>query len=324
MAEPLNATFFAFRKREQSGVLLRASIGFAVGLILIFAVFAALLWQAFSPVIAWYGEMMAAGGDPAAMEGMTPPVGILWLVAAEIPFLFFVFVLLAAYEAACHRWMIRGETGGGLLGLNLGADTWRVYATYWVWFGLFIALYIACLVVFFGLIASLLGGGADPGVSGLIGFGAGVAIILALLYVCVRLAPAAATSVGRRRFAFFSAWTVSSGRFWALFGAFLLLFFINIVVSIVLSVLAFSVLFAGAFANLNMADAATDPNAFSQAYLEGLTQLFSSPTMIAMVAGYYLLAGAIGLLFYVLFYGVNSRAVQAALEEGKISAEPAD
>lgn len=323
MAEPLNATFFAFRKREQGGVLLRASIGFAIGLIVILGVFAALLWQVMGPVFAWYGELMAAGGDPAAMSNSPPPTGILWIVVAEIPFLFFVFLLLAAYEAACHRWMIRGETGGGLLGLNLGADTWRVYATYWVWFGLFIGMYILCAVVFIGMIASMLGASGDPGVSGLIGLGVVFAFFLAVIYILVRLAPAAATSVGRRKFSFFSAWTVTSGRFWALFGAFLLLVLINMVVSIVLSIVAFGVLFAGAFSNLNVADAAGDPNAFSQAYFEGLTQLFSNPATIAMVAGYYLVAGAIGLLFYVLFYGVNSRAVQAALEEGKISEEPA-
>lgn len=323
MAEPLNATFFAFRKREQGGVLLRASLGFALGLIVILGVFAALLWPVMTPVFAWYGELMAAGGDPTIMSNSPPPTGILWIFVAEIPLLFFIFLLLAAYEAACHRWMIRGETGGGLLGLNLGADTWRVYATYWVWLGLFIGMYIACAVLFLGMIASMLGGGAEPGASALIGLGIAFAIMLAVLYIVVRLAPAAATSVGRRKFSFFAAWTVSSGRFWALFGAFLLLIILNIVVSVVLSMLAFGVLFASAFAGLNVTDAAADPDAFSQAYFEGITQIFSNPATIAMIVGYYLVAGAISLMFYVLFYGVNSRAVQAALEEGKISEEPA-
>jgi hypothetical protein len=34
---------------------------------------------------------------------------------------------------------------------------------------------------------------------------------------------------------------------------------------------------------------------------------------------YQLVAWAIGLVFYVLFFGVNARAVQAALAEGKIA-----
>jgi hypothetical protein len=44
---------------------------------------------------------------------------------------------------------------------------------------------------------------------------------------------------------------------------------------------------------------------------------------ITLFVGYQLAAWAIGVGFYVLFYGVKARAVQAALEEGKIEVAPA-
>ncbi len=321
MSEPLEATFFAFRKREQNGVLLRAAIGFGVGLVLLFLVLGLAFWQVLSPAFAWYAEMLASG-DPSGAQVGPPPASLLWIFPAQIIFLFALFVLVAAFEAACYRWMIHGESGGGLLGLTLGADTWRVYGSYWVWFLLAIGLYIACAVVFVGAIAGVAGSGADPGIGVLIGLVIGIVTLAALIYVGVRLAPASATSVGRRRFSFFSVWSVSRGRFWELFGAFLILIVLNVVVSSVLSVVAFSVVFAGAFANLDP-NLMADPESFLAAYMQSLAQVFATPGSIAMFVGYYIVSGAIGIVFYVLFYGVNARAVQAALAEGKITEESA-
>jgi hypothetical protein len=327
MAEPLNATFFAFRKREKSGVLLRASIVFIAGLAILVAAFAAIVWMLIGPMMT---ELFAAAASGKPGETMTPPapesiVAFFWIIPAEILFLFLVFLLMAAYEAACLRWMIRGEEGGGVMGLKLDADTWRVYATYWVWFALLIGVYfVGAVLLFAGGIGAAASGGENAALSaGLFVFVAVIAILLAVLYFAVRLAPAAATSVGRQRFSFFKAWVVSRQRFWALFGSFLLLVIINIIVGIVLSTVAMTVLFAGAFAGLDMTTAVNDPEAFNRAYFAGIMGLFSNPVTIAMLVLYQLIAGAIGVVFYVLFYGVNARAVQAALEEGKIEVAPA-
>lgn len=324
MAEPLNATFFAFRKREQRGVLVRAALGFAIGLVILMAVFGVALWQVLAPALAWYGDLMSAGGDTAAVEALPPPPSALFLMfPAQFLFLFAFFVLFASFEAACHRWMIRGEAGGGLLGLRFGADTWRVYGVYWVWLLLAIALYVGFLVVFLVLIGSLSAAG-DPGAVGLISVAAFLVLLAAVAYLCVRFAPAAATSVARQRFSFFEAWAVTRGRFWAILGAFLLLGLLNVAVSIVASSVAFGVFFGGAFAGVDFAAAASDPNVFVKAYVEALEKIFQSPAMLAMIAVYYICASAVSLVFYTLFFGVNARAAQAALEEGKIEVEAAD
>ena len=119
------------------------------------------------------------------------------------------------------RWIVRGETGG-ILGLTLGADTWRVYSGYWVWFGLYLGFYIASVIVI-AVAAGVLGAAGDMALTGIVVGVLALVISLAAIYFAVRLAPAAATSVAQGKFSFFKAWTVTRGRFWSLFGAFALL-----------------------------------------------------------------------------------------------------
>lgn len=317
--QSLNATFFAFRKREEgSGVILRASVGFMIcGTVLVLA-FGALVWALIGDWYASVFSVMAQGGEPPV--DMPPPTGMLWIFPAEIIFLFLLFVLLAAYEAACLRWMIRGERSGGFLGITLSADTWRVYLTYWLWFALAIGFMIICMFAFAGLGFSMMGGGESAlAGGGMVGLGLAFAIFIAAIFISVRFAPAAATSVARGKFAFFDAWKVSGGRFWALFGAFLLLVIMYIVASIVVQTIGFALIFGAAMSGLDWTGAQENPEAFSQAYFQAIAGMFSDPVAIAMFAVYSLLASAVGLMFYVLFYGVNARAAALALEEGKIA-----
>src|SRR5262249_50913455 len=140
MAEPLKATWFAFRKRERGGVLLGATTAYIVISLAILAAFVAVNWSAFGPVGDWYVRFVSTALQHTGERPPTPPPELLSILPGYLLVLFVTFILLAAYEAACLRWMVRGETGG-LFGLTFGADTWRVYAGYWVWFGVFLVLY---------------------------------------------------------------------------------------------------------------------------------------------------------------------------------------
>src|SRR5690349_7003552 len=133
--QPLHATFFAFQKRAKSGVLLGASVAYVVAAIVIGGIFFAINAATIGPFIGWYAQVMQgiAAGNTAAASQIPPPEGVAVLMLSLLPFMFFIYLLLAAFEAGCLRWMIRGETGG-LMGLTLGADTWRVYSSYWIWF----------------------------------------------------------------------------------------------------------------------------------------------------------------------------------------------
>jgi len=318
-----SAAFDVFSKREKSGVLTQAVIGYVVLVVAIFAGFIALAWGQLGAVIAAYGSMMSATmqgapitdpSDPRMMAMMQAYLGI-----APLYFLFMivVYVALASFEAAVHRWLVRGESGGGFLGLNLGADTWRVFLCYIVWLcvlvGLYLALVIALLVVAGGIgfaIAQASDGGGGAAIAGLVGFVVGFALFCAFLYVIVRLAPATATTIGRKQFAFFDAWKVTRGRFWSMFLAYLILFVMYLVaLAVIGSAMGFAVI--GPMVAQMSAGAQPTP--------EETMALFMQPqTLIAVVLGYGLIL-VVAVMFYLALMGVHARATRVALEEGRIA-----
>ena len=242
-----------------------------------------------------------------------PPQSVMSIMPAYFLFLLGYYILLAAYEAACLRWMIHGETGG-LFGLSLGADTWRVYFSYWIWFLLLIAFYIVCAIVAGGAMASVfmgMQGGAEPSPAAvIIPLVLGLLVVLALIYFSVRLAPAAATSVARRKFAFFDAWKVSKGRFWGLLGAFVLLFLMFMVFVIAVEV-AFGVM-VGMTAMNSVGQA--EPQSAEEAF-----RAFATPQYMAGIVALIVAITIASFLFYIALFGVNARAASLALEEGKIT-----
>lgn len=328
MAEPLNATFFAFRKREKGGVLLTAGIAYAVALVLLFVVFFAAIWAARggAQFMDFYQSAMtsAATGEPPAVAPPNP-AGALLLIPAYFVFIFLYFVLTAAFEAGAIRWMVRGETSSPL-GLHFGADMWRVYATYWLWLMYVILGWAGFFVATF--IAGIIGGGAGQAGPWVM-VGVCVAYLFAWFYATVRLSPAAATSVGRGEFSPLKAWSATSGRFWALFGAYLLLFVIYIILFFLLASVFMGAFYAQIFSGLDWSTAQTDPEVFMQDYqaasLAAVQSYFSNPSMMALYVGGQVVMWAVAITFYVLWFGIASRAVHAALEEGKIErASPAD
>lgn len=319
MAGALNATFFAFSKRERSGVLLMATLAY-IGVAAIMAVaFWFLNKQGIADYFNWAMSLsqnaaLQKPGVPPSLETMMPPASVMGLAPSYLLFTFLYYLLFAAYEAACLRWMVRGETGG-LLGLSLGADTWRVYAGYWLWFFFLVAGYIGVILValVIGAVGGIAGGEEAAGATALLIFLGVIAALIGWLYAAVRFAPAAATSIARRRFAFFDAWKVSKGRFWALLGAFVLLILAYIVASIVGGGIIAGLIGANMFTQFGNAE----PGAVSPDQV--FAQLLAPQTLVPILALY---AGLIVVAMFVMlgFFGVNARAAQAALEEGKIAA----
>jgi hypothetical protein len=253
------------------------------------------------------------------MANIGMPMGFFTLILALMVWSFFFYILCAAYEAACLKWMIHGETGG-FMGLSLGVDTWRVWGVYWIWLLLNLAFSFVMSFVMLAMMGVLaVSSGGDPLAT------ATVLPVYYLLhyglmaYFAVRLAPAAATTIARRRFSFFDAWVVTRGRFWALFGSFFLLWVIYIIAGVVLGAVWFvSVLGTTA---PDLSTIGTDPARANQmvveiiqAYLRSLTQ----PQSWIVLGALQFVGMIAAVVFYVAMFGVNARAAQAALEEGKI------
>lgn len=333
MAEPLNATFFAFRKREKSGVLLQAALGFTIGMIVISVAFFAAFASALMPLAQWYGGLInaAATNDTTAIENLGFPPALGMFVLGAIVWMFALFLLMAAFEAACLRWMIRGESGGGLLGLNFGADTWRVYSGYWLWF----LLYMAFSMVM-GIVLGVVVGGAAFSMAASNGDGSAALGSLALLPVVyliqyglmiffgVRLAPANAASIARKKFAFFDAWKITKGRFWPLLGAFALLFVIYFVAIMICYGVMFGTVMTSVMPTLMQMGTSPEQMAGAEAQvLQAYVAAFASPQTWVIMGVLYVFITIVGVVFYVACFGVNARAAQAALEEGKIAAPAA-
>src|SRR5262249_11160492 len=119
----LKATWFAFQPRRK-GLLVSASIAYALVVFGCFIGFAALLSGLLGNVGGLLPQKIALDFNPSE-------IGLVLL--GELALAFAIALATASYEAACLRWMIRGERGG-LFGLSLDGDTWRVYAGYWLWF----------------------------------------------------------------------------------------------------------------------------------------------------------------------------------------------
>ncbi|MEZ5995927.1 MAG: hypothetical protein R3C25_09235 [Hyphomonadaceae bacterium] len=318
--QALNATFFAFAKRDRGGVLAGATVAFAIAAAVLVAVFAALFWSSLLPLISWYGEVIRASAtnDTAAIENLGFPAQFFGFFGGLLLWLFPFYILCAAYEAACLRWMIHGETEG-FMGLSLAAPTWRVWGCYWMWFLLNMAFSIVMSIVMMAVMGALaVGSGGNASVTVmalpffyLLQYGL-------MIYFGVRFAPAAATTIARRRFSFFDAWAVTKDRFWALFGSFLLLYVGYMLVSLLLVAGWFVSVLGSSAPDLG---AMQDPAQFSEALTEILgnyLRSFMQPRNWIIIGVLQVLGLIAATVFYVAMYGVNARAALAALEEGKI------
>jgi hypothetical protein len=323
MAEPLNATFFALKPRDRA-VLLPATLSMAGIVLAIVALFIAVNWSAFSRL----GDVFAMAGsnevmsDQAAFAMMGAMFG---LIGTTFLFLFPLYLVLAAYEAGCLRWMIRGEAPG-LFGLTLNVDTWRVYSVFWFWFLANLAVSTAASIVTFPLLFLSIGQMPSPTGDPMemmmwqLRMQAPVMLIQygALAFVGVRFAPAAATSILRRRFSFFDAWKVTKDRFWELLGSFALLWLFLIILYIVVAGASFGLGMSAIWPAIQ--EMYSKP---TQAALQHYWSVFFSPQILAAMAIGYAIMIVASLVYYVLSFGINARAAMAALEEGKIDAPAA-
>lgn len=306
----VDASLFAFRKRDARFVLTKATVAYIVLALALGGLVFAAIWPSMGAILHWYAEALRdvnAGGDPGA-----PPAELIALAPWIPVYMLLSMAISAAYEAACLRWLTRSEHGGGLLGLRLSADTWRVFATYWLWIALGLAAVIVIALLYAGIIAVSAVAGPLRLLVIFIAALTPLALAGAAIFFAVRLAPAAATSVFRQRFAFFGAWSVTRGRFWPLLGAFFLVIAAYVVISLILGQIV-DIPMQRAMVPV-IRDVAQGGGDVDQAVATAM-QALSSPVMLAIFAAYTIVAVVIACVFRIALYGVNARAVLAAEEE---------
>lgn len=313
-AEPkLEATFYAFRKRDQRFVMTKLGVAYYVLAVAAAAAFFALAWPALTELAGWYFSTIGAvsGGG----EATAPPANVLVSIAPHYAGIIVVSVVLfAMFEAACLRWLVRGEAGGGFLGLKFDADTLRILGVYLAWIAYAIVLTLA-ITIFYALIFALgsLGGPAQF-IAILIGALSPVGIAALMIWLGVLFAPAAATTIGRRRFSFLAARKVVGKRFWPLLTAFFLIIVAYLVISTILSTIA--------QIPMNQAmlpvTSAIISGADGEEIARQMQAVLSSPIVLGSLAVQMLANMILGVVYYVAMFGANARAFEAAVEAGDI------
>jgi len=311
---PLDATLHAFKKRDKRFVLIGAAVAYYLAVLSVGAVFIALTWGLWGEAMRWYFGVLGAissGVEPAA-----PPqhlmIGLLPYYLATIPI---GLLLFAAFEAACLRWLVRGESGGGLFGLRLDSDTWRVFGVYWLWIAYFLCVVIA-IALFYAVLVAIGGiGGAARLIAMLAGALAPLGILALLVWGGVLFAPAAAASVGRRKLTFLSARKISAPRFWPLLTSFVLVMVGYLIASTVLSTIL-QIPVNQAMAPVVQSVVRGGDGAQALALLQ---EALLTPPMIGVIVVNVLASLMLATVYYIAMFGVNARAFDAALEAGDAS-----
>jgi|CXWL01.1.fsa_nt_gi hypothetical protein len=315
MAELLDSIFYAFRKKDGGGVLVGATALFAVCAVLLWGAFLFLNRDAIVGTVSWGAEFVRlvvdSGGTFQMDEIPEPPAGVGAMFGGFFLLLLAYNITLAAYEAACLRWLIHGERTGATF-LSLGFDTWRVWGVYWVWFGLRLALVVATSVIV-GMLAFVRGEGWTHDERSWIS----LAVQVASIYFIVRWAPAAATSVGRGAFSFFAAWTVTRDRFWRMLGAYAILG----VILLTYHALIFGAALWLMWPSIGEQAMAVFADRENIDLTLGLLAKVFSASNLPIVAGAYLAAAPAFLFMLLAHSGICAKAVRAALDEGKIERE---
>lgn len=206
---------------------------------------------AFASAMAPYqGRLQASGGkDPAVAAAMLSHVLPLQLLSAVL-----LTVLFAVLYGAVYRTVLRPQATG-LGRLRLGAEELRVAGAL-VLLGLItVGVAIAAAIVAVVLVGVL--SAAAPALRALWAVAAVVGVLGALVFVSVRLSLAPPLTFDTGRVDVTGSWRLTRGRFWALFGSYLVAGLLAVIVE--LAVLAVFVMLALPVVGLPGVQALFDP-----------------------------------------------------------------
>ncbi len=263
--------------------------GFLWKFVLTYIVGFAIIAGIYMAALAFAAPQLAnAGNDPYAMETFFAQnwgaVVLFYLVILVLGLL-----LGSVFEAAALRRYTRREG----FSIGFGADELRLIGVYFLWLLTIFGIYLGTALPV-GLVFGVLGylaREAAPFLAPLLMFVAIILIYCSLIFFSVRFSPAAAVTIRDRKLSFTSAWSATKGRFWPMFGAFLVLSIVVYVAMIVFFGITIGVGFAA-----------------TGGFPTGGTGPGLNPMMIVMAVLSPLGLGIIQAIAYFAFIGIPARA----------------
>jgi hypothetical protein len=175
--------------------------------------------------------------DPARMFGLMGEMYLLDFVLLLV----FTVLMAAALRAALR------PAERSFASLRLGMDELRLIGLSLV---LVIAFFVMMLVlgivvgIVFAAIGIAAGSGGAPSGAGIAGIGIGFVLMMLVIYAApiffaVRLSPAYALTMLRRKIVIGEAWRLTSGKFWVMFGGYLVLGLIMMAAYFVIAMIVF-------------------------------------------------------------------------------------
>ncbi len=208
------AAFEGFRiiRREP-----KAAVVWGVFLLVVSVASALLLLPFTRAATAGFGVTPGARPSPAVAAAIVGQVGRLYLVLIPV-----WLIVSSVFSAAIYRAVLRPrETGFGRL--RLGGDELRLVGLY-----LLMGVFFMALGIVVTLVGTMIGIGVSMALkssAGGVGIVVGMVYLLMLiifLWVGVRLSFAAPMTFAESRIRLFPSWRATKGRFWPLFGCYLL------------------------------------------------------------------------------------------------------
>jgi hypothetical protein len=224
----------AYEKPKTIGIwtLIMGVLSFAVSIIAVLT---------FGEELTALAEKLADKSDPqaamTAMSGMWP---------LFVGSMFYVLATNAVLLAGINRLVLRPQDSAGAY-LRLGADELRQAAAqallYVVLFGVYVVGIVAA--AFVGAIGATIGGGPLGILLGVVAF---IGVLAALVFLAVRLSFVSTLAFDTRRIDLGASWAMTQGRFWPLFGTYVIAMVLAAVVYVLLMVMIYAVGTIGALA----------------------------------------------------------------------------
>ncbi len=221
------AAFEGFRivRREPGTIVIWGLLQLVLGVGTVF-----LMVPAFGPFMQLtQGQASGAAADPtktlAAFTTLLPFYAIVFPVA---------LITSAVFTCAVYRAVLRPRDKG-FGRLRIGADEFRMFLLWLVLGLLFLAGSIGLIVVFViaGVALAALAKGAGAVAAIIAVCLAYLLMFLLMIWFGVRLSLAGPMTFTQRRLRLFDSWGLTKGRFWSLFGCYLLTFVFSMIIGLV-------------------------------------------------------------------------------------------